>query len=140
MQNNKLVIAAAGSGKTTYLVKEALKIKNENVLITTYTDENQREIKEKLIVENRVIPDNITIQSWFSFLIQHAVKPYQGGIFDGRVNGLNFNNTQSTRYVKETETAKYYFDNDNRIYRDKVARFSLKCNEYHKQNISTYIH
>ena len=37
MNNNKLIIAAAGSGKTTQLVEEALKIKAKKVLITTYT-------------------------------------------------------------------------------------------------------
>ena len=40
MSKNELIIAAAGSGKTTYLVREALKIKDENVLVTTFTDEN----------------------------------------------------------------------------------------------------
>jgi DNA helicase-2/ATP-dependent DNA helicase PcrA len=38
MKNNKLIIAAAGSGKTTYLINEAMKFKDERVLITTYTE------------------------------------------------------------------------------------------------------
>ena len=33
---SSLIIAAAGAGKTTFLVKKALEI-SENVLITTYT-------------------------------------------------------------------------------------------------------
>ena len=33
--SNKLIVAAAGSGKTTHLVNEALKIADEKVLITT---------------------------------------------------------------------------------------------------------
>jgi DNA helicase II / ATP-dependent DNA helicase PcrA len=32
MSQNKLIVAAAGSGKTTFLVNDALKIKNERVL------------------------------------------------------------------------------------------------------------
>ena len=34
---SSLIVAAAGAGKTTFLVKQALE-SSENVLITTYTD------------------------------------------------------------------------------------------------------
>ena len=46
--NNKLIIAAAGSGKTTFLVEEALKQKEGKVLITTYTQANEAEIRKKI--------------------------------------------------------------------------------------------
>ena len=73
--SNRLILAAAGSGKTTYLVNEALKIKDTKVLITTYTDANEQEIKKKFYEINGCVPENVTIQTWFSFLIQHGVKP-----------------------------------------------------------------
>ena len=50
--NNKLIIAAAGSGKTTFLVEEALRQKKGKVLITTYTQANEAEIRKKIIEEN----------------------------------------------------------------------------------------
>lgn len=40
--SNKVIIAAAGSGKTQYLVKEAIGRASGNVLITTFTDKTQR--------------------------------------------------------------------------------------------------
>ena len=49
MVNNKLIIAAAGSGKTTYLIDEAIKYREKKVLITTYTQANEAEIKKKII-------------------------------------------------------------------------------------------
>lgn len=49
---NKLMIAAAGSGKTTFLVNEALKINDEKVLITTFTDANENEIRKKFLELN----------------------------------------------------------------------------------------
>ena len=61
------MIAAAGAGKTTFLVTEALKIHDKKVLITTFTDENVREIKKKFIEINGFIPNNIHIKGWFSF-------------------------------------------------------------------------
>ena len=45
---NKLLIAAAGAGKTTYLIDQALSI-TDNVLITTFTIENAESIKQKMI-------------------------------------------------------------------------------------------
>ena len=129
MGKNKLIIAAAGSGKTTYLVKEALKIKGENVLVTTFTDANEEEIKKKFTLENRGVPDNVTIQTWFSFMIEHGVKPYQGGIYEKRVNGLSFVSGQSAKGIGEANTEKYYFDDNNRIYSDKISCFAVKCNK-----------
>ncbi|MDD5190376.1 MAG: UvrD-helicase domain-containing protein [Dehalococcoidales bacterium] len=129
MYKNNLIIAAAGSGKTTYLVNEALKIKGKNVLVTTFTDANEEEIKKKFLFENRGIPDNVTVQTWFSFLIQHGAKPYQGGIYEERINGLSFISGQSTHYIEEANTEKYYFDNNHRIYSDKISCFAIKCNK-----------
>jgi ATP-dependent exoDNAse (exonuclease V) beta subunit len=51
MVNNKLIIAAAGSGKTTYLIDEAIKNREKKVLITTYTQANEAEIKKKIIYQ-----------------------------------------------------------------------------------------
>ena len=65
--SNKLIIAAAGSGKTTYIVNESLKEKNHPILITTFTENNEREIIKKFYEINGSIPKNIKIQTWFSF-------------------------------------------------------------------------
>lgn len=46
--NNKLILASAGSGKTTFLIRSALSIPiNEKILITTYTEANEAEIRKK---------------------------------------------------------------------------------------------
>jgi DNA helicase II / ATP-dependent DNA helicase PcrA len=82
MSKNKLIIAAAGSGKTTHLVKEALSIKEGNVLITTFTEANEQEVRKKILKDRRYIPKHITVQTWFSFLLQHGVRPYQGNLDD----------------------------------------------------------
>lgn len=129
MCKNKLIIASAGSGKTTYLVKEALKVKGKNVLVTTFTEANEDEIRKKFTHENGGIPANVTVQTWFAFLIQHGVKPYQGGIFENRVNGLSLVSGQSKKFEKEINVEKHYFDRNHRIYSDKLSKFVLKCNE-----------
>jgi superfamily I DNA/RNA helicase len=129
MDNNKLIIAAAGSGKTSHLIEEAIKNREEKVLITTYTQANEAEIKKKIIEQLNYIPENITVQTWFSFLLKNGVRPYQGIIFDKRINGLILVNNKSALYVRKSETEKYYFTKDIKIYSDKISEFVCAVNE-----------
>ncbi len=129
MNNNKLIIAAAGSGKTTLLVNEGLNPTNGNVLITTYTEANGVEIRKKIVEKNKFIPSHLKVQTWFSFLLEHGVRPYQGYFFENDIKGMNFVNNQSVRYSKESETEKHYFDEQRKIYSDKISKFLIKCNE-----------
>lgn len=137
--NNKLIIAAAGSGKTTYLVNEALKVTKERVLITTYTQANEHEIRRKIISEKKCIPENITVQTWFSLLLQHGVRPYQRYLFEKKITGLLLVNAQSgvkymTKYgpvyfSEDKEFEQHYFTPSLKIYSDKLAKFVSKCNK-----------
>jgi len=148
--NNKLIIAAAGAGKTTYLIKKALKIeKNENILITTYTIANENEIKKKIIELNGFIPSNIKIITWFSFLLKHGAKPYKGcfngKLYDQDIKGVILVNKKSAQYKFKTQL-EYYFNQDWKIYSDKLSDFVYECNKRSKglvikrlENIFDYI-
>lgn len=135
---NKLIVAAAGSGKTTFLVNRALELPDSKILITTFTEANEREIKSKFIKLHGCIPSNITIQTWFSFLIHHGVKPYQSVIFEKTVKGLLLVNQKSGfRYTSrgrpiywgESNLPQYYFNNAMQIYSDKISKFVYRANE-----------
>lgn len=127
-ENNKLIIAAAGSGKTTFLVNEALRRKEAKILITTYTLANEEEIRRKFIKINKCVPGNVTIQPWFSFLLQHGARPFQGCKYCKDIHGLNLINNQSAKYAKESDPS-HYFDKNQKIYSDKLSKFAVKCNE-----------
>lgn len=144
MINNKLIIAAAGSGKTTYLVQEALNHSDESVLVTTYTLSNEASIRQKILAHNNCIPKNITIQTWFSFLLQHGVRPYQGSLndilFDENIRGMLLVNQQSgvkyknrkgtpVYFSENKEFERHYFTKDRKIYSDKISKFIVKCNQ-----------
>lgn len=146
MNANKLIIAAAGSGKTTYLIKNALENKDQRILITTYTLSNEAEIRKKIIKKNNFVPNNIAVQTWFSFLLQHGVRPYQGCLYEKRINGLYFVNSQSgvKYYYKEKipicyqeykDFEEYYFSKGCKIYSDKLSKFVYRCNESSKGNV-----
>ena len=137
--SNKFIVAAAGSGKTTTLVRNALEITDGNVLITTFTEANEKEIRKKIIHEHRCIPINITVQTWFTFLIQHGIKPYQGGVFDRRIKGMVLADGRSgvkyiskgraVYYGEQKEFERHYFSRDRKIYSDKLSKFVLRCND-----------
>jgi len=138
---NKVVVAAAGSGKTTFLVREALKVSAEkNVLITTYTESNEAEIRQKIFdLNNGAIPPNIVVMTWFRFLIMHGVKPFQGGLFDFPVRGMLLvpgrsglrarNRAGQPIYWGETDFKRYYFDGDQQVFSDKLSKLVIRCNE-----------
>jgi hypothetical protein len=136
---NKIVIAAAGSGKTTYLVEEAVKVRGERVLITTYTESHEAEIRRKFFELVGHIPANVVIMTWFSFLITHGVRPFQGVMFDFSVAGMVLVSTQSglkyrTRqgqpvFWAEEDIDKHYFDPSRRVYSDKLPKLVIRCND-----------
>jgi DNA helicase-2/ATP-dependent DNA helicase PcrA len=136
---NRLVIAAAGSGKTTYLVEEALKIRDQRVLITTYTDSNEAEIRQKFFDVVGHVPANVVIMTWFSLLITHGVMPFQGGVFDFPVRGMLLVQTPSgIRYTNsqgigvpwpEDDIANHFFDTRGRVFSDKLSKLAIRCND-----------
>lgn len=136
--NNKLLIACAGAGKTSHLINEALKLNNKKILITTFTDENTENIKNKIIKINGAIPSNITIQPWFSFLIEHGIKPFQGTLIKEEIKGLLLVSgksglkyiTKDKRpvYYAESDIKNHYFSPKMEIFSDKIAKFAIKCN------------
>jgi DNA helicase II / ATP-dependent DNA helicase PcrA len=139
MGPNKLVLAAAGSGKTTYLVRQALAVEQRRVLITTYTESNEEEIRRKFFEVHGSVPGNVHIQTWFSLLIEHGIKPFQGNLFDWDVTGMILvsqksgfrrNNRQGRpMYWGEQDLRRYYFDRRNRVYSDKLSKLTIRCNE-----------
>lgn len=141
MKTNKLVIAAAGSGKTTFLVNEALRHREGTVLITTYTQANEAEIRKKFVELNGCVPSHVQIQTWFSTLLQHGIRPYQGGLYDEKIRGmLLVNQPSALRYiVKKTgfkvyygesdHFSKHYFTDDSKVYSDKISKLVVRCNQ-----------
>lgn len=122
---SSLIIAAAGAGKTTFLVKRALEI-SENILITTYTDTNEQSIREKFYEINGCIPANVTIMPWFSLLIRHGIRPYQSYLIANRVSGVLLVNKvdRNLMKLKDTNEKKYVTASGN-VYSNMISK--LPC-------------
>lgn len=126
--SNLAILAAAGSRKTEYIVDTALAMKDGRVLITTYTNENQRQIVQRIEQKVGSVPPHISVVGWFSFLIAQCAKPYQRARVGTPllINGLNFIGSRA-KSVKKTEN-QYFLDRNNDLYRDGVSDFVVALN------------
>ena len=80
-------------------------------------------MRNSYITKKGYIPGNITIQTWFSFLLQHGVRPYQSVLNDqiheqnigffltSEKSGKKFDATGKPRYWGENDFLKCYFTN-----------------------------
>jgi DNA helicase-2/ATP-dependent DNA helicase PcrA len=134
---NRLIVAAAGSGKTSLIVDETTQHTQGNVLITTFTLANEQSIRKKFIKKVGCIPQHVTIQTWFAFLLEHGVRPYR--YWNQRVNGMLLVSTASgLRYTNKNGTpvywgedenfGKHYFTDSMDVYSDKIAKLVFRCN------------
>lgn len=129
---NNILIAAAGAGKTTRIVKEALKASQmSRVLITTFTLSNVAEIKQAICREVGIIPTNLVIIPWFTFVLRELARPYQNHFCrPRRIKSLNLVNGRSDRYAPKNDTDRYFFGRGSDVYSDKLAELALVCNEH----------
>lgn len=85
--HNLIRICAAGAGKTYSICKEAVNNKDRRcTLIVTYTNKGLDAIIMELRKGNNgIIPSKVKIMTWYSFLLNELIKPYQTELF-----GINF--------------------------------------------------
>jgi len=128
LDKNKIIIASAGGRKTTHLVKEALKINNKKVLLTTYTLENLDQIKTSIVKKNGFIPENISILTWYKFLLRDGVHPYQNFILnDKKIKSIDFESIPP-RFIDKKNNS-YFINKAENIYQDRVSDFVYQTNQ-----------
>ena len=119
-------MCAAGGGKTTRIVEEAVG-GTERSLLVTYTRNNAKEIERKLYGFGPVIPPNIEVMTWFSFLLRDLARPYRQAMHNRRIEGLQWEEGRSVPYIPEKNIAGHYFAGGTLIYSDKISKFICEC-------------
>ena len=132
--DNKIVVASAGSRKTTYIVESALSIQaDQSVLILAYTNNTLSQIRKYIIDRAGYVPPNITIQSWHSFLFSEGVKPYQNSVYsEKRIEQIFYPKDtgkfmQSLRYIPKTNINKYFLFDSKLIISERLSEFVMLC-------------
>lgn len=132
MEKNKFIIAGAGTGKTSYLVKHAQSVSG-SVLITTYTREGAKEIERKFIRLLGYVPSNIIIKTWFTFLLEDGIKPFQGHAHEclrnRELQGIHFANSIKDLPREEDDFESFYMNSKNEIYSNRIAKLFILCNQ-----------
>lgn len=130
---NKIVVAAAGAGKTTHIVNSASENEQLKCLVVTYTINNESEIKRKFGKLIGCIPENVVVKTWFTFLLDEFVRPYQNILYsENRIEGLAFINGISAKYIGAENVKGHYLFEGKEIYSDKIAKFGAEANRLTK--------
>ncbi|WP_433076635.1 UvrD-helicase domain-containing protein [Dactylosporangium sp. CA-052675] len=125
-----MVLAAAGSRKTQLIIDGALEAPDRRTLITTYTTENLAQITRRLQEARGIVPGNIALLGWFSFLVNQAARPYQAALTGqiSYIRSLNFTGQRFNRTPRE-QWRRFYFDKAADLYRDGVADFACHVDD-----------
>ena len=128
-RKNQVILAAAGTGKTTLLVDEALSDPTRRVLFTTYTLENVAQIEEYIVERRGCIPPNVTVMSWYTVLLRDGVRPYQRTLFPDalRVASVHFERVPETIGRPKKTEVRYYLTKAGLIYRDRMSAFAFEA-------------
>lgn len=102
----------------------------QKILLTTYTHENTTLLQKTINGINGVQPQNVTVMSWFSFLLTECVRPYQNYIYpDERIENLHFIPYISAKFKRRDDVRRFYLSNRTHIFSDKMSDFACRCNE-----------
>ncbi|MFL9835531.1 DEAD/DEAH box helicase family protein [Chryseobacterium terrae] len=132
--DKKVILAVAGSGKTTYIISHLSLEKR--CLVVTYTNNNYKNLKQSIIKRFGFFPANIKLFTYFSFLYNFCYKPFVHKVI--KAKGLNFTN-DFYRYAKKNNL-DYYQDMSGRIYSARLSKLltELKLSNDINKRISKY--
>jgi DNA helicase II / ATP-dependent DNA helicase PcrA len=123
---NRIIVASAGSGKTTAIIDDACASTTSRAALVTYTTNNTSGIESLLYRKLGYLPPHLTVSTWYSFLLKHLIRPYQRSLYMRPVRTVRFQNGISAQYSKDTDINSHYFAADGCIYVDKASKFACQ--------------
>ncbi|GFM84883.1 hypothetical protein PSCICO_02820 [Pseudomonas cichorii] len=114
--DKSVIFAVAGSGKTSLVIKR-LSL-DERALIITYTENNYRHLRNKIIQKFGTVPSNITVMTYFSFLHGFCYRPLMQLKLGSR--GLTFR-LPPNRQIPLTDIERFRSPS-RRLYHNRLAK------------------
>ena len=129
-----LMLAVAGSGKTTYLISR-LNL-DERFLLVTYTNNNLQHLRKSILKKFGYYPENIRVLSYFQFLYSFCFKPFFA--LSTKSKGLTFHTPpEQTRYKPDDNS--YYMLKGRMMYSNRLAKYCKKnCADAIKARLDKY--
>lgn len=115
--DRKLILSVAGSGKTQLLIDHL--DRDRRFLIVTYTNKNIDNLKRRIRRRFGCLPKNITIYTYFEFLVAVCYRPF----FSDRVKAKgicwNLPNPESLKYSRGNPA--FYINSCRYLYHNRIA-------------------
>lgn len=116
--DRRLILAVAGSGKSSYIL-DRLNLE-QRFLLVTYTDNNVAHLRNKIICKFGYEPQNITLLSYFQFLIRVCYRPFLKDIWQAK--GISWQMPgQYTLRVKR-DNPKFFMTKEGYLYHNRIAK------------------
>lgn len=114
--DKRLILAVAGSGKTTYIVNSLSKEKKS--LIVTYTTANYENLKLKIIEKyENYLPENIVLMTYFQFIYSFCYKPFLSDLV--KAKGIWYESNENL-YCKK-ENMDFFITENRYLYSNRIA-------------------
>lgn len=114
--DKRVIFAVAGAGKTTYIVD--LLSGSKRYLIVTYTLANYANLCDKIARRfDGMIPENIKVLTYFSFLYEFCYKPYLSDKLNAK--GICFKKNELQFANKNDDN--FFFTKDRYVYSNRLA-------------------
>ncbi len=119
----RVVFAVAGSGKTSSIID--IVEEDSRFLILTYTDNNTRHLRNRIIQKLGRIPLGVRIYSYFTFLYSFCYRPLCG--YKIKAKGINFDYPLPKKsQLSRKNTIGHYIDKNNRLFASRIAKLLIE--------------
>lgn len=121
--DRRIILAVAGSGKTTFLINK-LNL-DKRFLIITYTENNVAHIRRGIINRFGYMPTNIRLLSYFQFLIHICYRPFLKD--KCKAKGITWKKPEGwTRYK---DNRLHYMTSYRYLYHNRIAKLCIRFNK-----------
>ncbi len=116
--DKRVIFAVAGAGKTTYIINSLTLEKH--AMIITYTENNYQHLRKRVIQKFGLIPENITILTYYNFLYSFCYKPF---LHDRvRAKGINWKVPPPFTLRFKRSDMRFYMDSSRRLFSNRIAK------------------
>lgn len=133
--DRRLILAVAGSGKTSYLISPLDEMKR--FLVVTYTDNNLAHLRRCILNRFGHLPQNITLLTYFQFLYRVCYRPFLKDRVGAKGLTWDMPSLSSRRY--NSRHPRYYLTDGGLLYHNRLARLCLMyCVDLIKSRIEKF--
>lgn len=119
-----VILAVAGSGKTSYII-DSISL-DERILLLTYTINNYNSLIERIVNKFGYFPDNIDLYTYYPFLYSFCFSPFLG--YKIKPKGIFWDTPPRWTSRKKRSSLIYYISKDGRLYHNRIARLLKEFN------------